>query len=116
MLEIILAVFVIAAITQVARGRGASAWLAGTIATAGFVCSHVLPPFLFQDTSVILLTSIGTGWAWLLGLMWFYRTRVGKRRPQPTGMWVCPGCTFTNQAHDLACQACKQPWTQPNAG
>jgi len=116
MLEITVAIGFTVGIIAIARGRGASPWLAGVLAVLGFVCMRMLPSLLVRTPDSAMLASVFGSWAWLLILAGFYRFRVGAGRPQPKGIWVCPNCTYTNKAYALACRACKQPWKPADVG
>jgi hypothetical protein len=116
MLEIVVAIGVVIGIAAMARGRGASPWLAGAIAATGFIVLKLLASLIASSIDTALLIGVGGSWAWLVAVAGFYRFRVGARQPQPAGIWVCPNCTYTNKAYALSCAACKQKWSAPDGG
>src|SRR5438094_8825917 len=108
MLELAVATGVIVGIIAIARGRGASPWVAGVLAIGGFLSVRMLASLVASTWDHAMLAAVFGSWAWLLLLAGFYRFRVGVGRPQPTGIWVCANCTYTNKAYALACRSCKQ--------
>lgn len=112
MLEILFLVVAIPGIATLAKGRGADRWLAGSIALCGFLAIRFLPA-LFGASSDLLLFTLVAAWSWLALVAATYRFVVGAKRPQPTGMWSCKNCSYTNKVHALSCGACGQAWQPP---
>jgi hypothetical protein len=112
MLEILILLVVIPGIAALAKGRGADRWLAGSIALCGFLAIR-LGSQLFVTSSDGLLFSIVAAWIWIACVAVWYRFMVGTRRPQPTGMWLCTNCTYTNKQYALSCAACGKAWSPP---
>src|SRR5213593_4090150 len=112
MLETLFLLIVIPGIGVLAKGRGANRWLASSIALCGFLAIRLGGP-LFVATSDGLLFTIVLAWVWVALVAGSYRFFVGRKRPQPTGMWLCSQCTYTNKAYALSCAACGQAWRPP---
>ena len=113
MLGILVLIVVVPVIVAIAKGRGASPWLAGSLALGGHFVIPILIVVVFGRSESTLLVAMVLSYAWLAALAGCYRFVVGARRPQPTGMWSCKNCTYTNRDNALACSACGQAWQPP---
>jgi hypothetical protein len=116
---IIFLIFAVGWIARMARIRGASPWLFGGLALAGW-----LTPFFLGNTLAQQLRGSSGGtlmaaeilfyfapWA-LLGVVALYvRFIPGRQRPQPFGRWTCPECHWLNAAGALQCDACQAPYS-----
>jgi len=108
-LEIIGLVIAVTAITALARGRGASPVIAGTVAVLGWVLLRFGALLFVRGESapfVLLLAS----WAWIAAVAGFVRFVVGGGKPKPDSKWYCPNCRYLNNASSIICKACQQPW------
>ncbi|PYT37659.1 MAG: hypothetical protein DMF52_01785 [Acidobacteria bacterium] len=110
MLEILVLIVALPVIAAIAKGRGASPWVAGLIALGGHVALPMLMVVLFGRTESTLLTAMVVSYVWLALVAAYYRFMVGKGRPQPTGIWSCKNCSYTNKPYALSCGACGKPW------
>jgi hypothetical protein len=110
MLGILILIVIVPIIVAIAKGRGASPWLAGSLALGGHFAIPMVVVLLFGQSESTLLVALVLSYAWLAFLAGYYRFMVGTGRPQPTGMWSCKNCSYTNKEYVLACGACGQSW------
>ena len=111
MFEIIGLVVAVTGIVALARGRGASPVVVGTIAVAGWALIEYGGLFLLphgQSPFVLMLIA----WAWVGMVAVYVRFIVGASRPKPDGKWNCSHCRYLNNASSVICEACRQPWQQ----
>ncbi len=112
MMEILILIVVIPGIAAYARGRGASPWIAGTVALGGHVLIRIAIGYVGRSTDALIVALVAS-YAWLAAVAAYYRFMVGRSRPQPTGIWLCRNCSYTNKAYALSCEACGKPWETP---
>jgi len=109
MLELIGLAIVVTGISALARGRGASPVLAGSIAVGGYVLIRIVAMFLVASDDARLLLLV-LGWAWIAVVAGYFRFVVGRRLPKPDSKWNCSNCRYLNNASSVVCEACQQPW------
>jgi hypothetical protein len=111
MFEIIGLVIAVTGIAALARGRGASPVVMGTVAVAGWVLIEYGGLFLLpRGTSPFLLIVIA--WAWIALVAGYVRFIVGAAHPKPDSKWNCSSCRYLNNSSSVICEACQQPWKQ----
>ena len=111
MLELIGLVISTAGIASFARGRGASPYFFGSLTVGGYILIRALG-LASAPSGSMALVFIAAAWCWVGSVAFFARFIVGANRPQPAGLWVCPGCHTTNGEHAVICEACRQPWQE----
>jgi len=112
MLEIIGLLIAVTGIVALARGRGASPVLVGTVVVAGWVLIEYGGLFFLpggQSRYLLMLIA----WAWIAVVAGYVRFVVGASRAKPDGQWICSNCRYWNNASSVICEACKQPWEAP---
>jgi hypothetical protein len=110
-IEILLLVAAVSGIAAMARGRGATPWLLGTLAVVGYIVLSFVVGYL---TGSGIFGAVA-GWTWV-GLVAFYtRFVLGGRRTQPRGRWTCPGCRWLNAHYSVVCEACELPYGESPA-
>ena|SRR5579864_1035720 len=108
MLEILGLVIAVTGIGTLARGRGTSPVLMGTIAAVGWVLIEFGGGLLVPaDARLWLMVA---AWAWVAATAGYVRFVVGSGRPKPDGKWTCSNCTYLNNQSSVICEACQQPW------
>jgi hypothetical protein len=112
-LEIIGLIIAVGAIITLARGRGASPLIAGTVAVAGWAALEIgaalfIP--LSDDSRVWLMVA---AWGWIGAVALFVRFVVGASRSKPDSKWNCSNCRYLNSSSSVICEACGQPWQSP---
>jgi hypothetical protein len=117
MLEIFFLVVAGSAIAAYARGRGGSPWVWGSVAIGGYFLLGAVLPFALRvsresDTFPFFWVA-GLGWLGLTTLC--ARFLLGRGRPAPSGLWVCPNCKMLNAHYSVLCEACRQPYGRPGA-
>ena len=113
MLEIIILAVVVSAIANLARGRGGSPWVWGTIAVVGylgFMWGLAIAIGMAGSTGSIL--PLVAGWAWLGAVALWTRFGLGMKKDKPEGMWNCPNCRMLNQHYAFVCEACQTPYAR----
>jgi hypothetical protein len=109
MIEIIGLLIAVTGIAALARGRGASPVVMGTIAVAGWAIIEYGGLFLLpKGTSGYVL--LFPAWAWIGLVAGYVRFIVGASRPKPDSKWNCSNCRYRNNASSVICEACQQPW------
>jgi len=109
MLELVGLAIAVTAISALARGRGASPILAGSVAVGGYVLILFGGMFFVpRGEARILLLVIA--WAWIAVVAGYLRFVVGARLPKPDSKWNCSNCRYLNNASSVICEACQQPW------
>lgn len=109
MFEILGIVIALSGIGGLARGRGASPVLAGSIALAGWIVIGFFGPLFAPSENAKIAIAVGA-WAWVAGVAVFLRFVVGASRPKPDGKWNCSNCRYLNNESSVICEACRQPW------
>lgn len=109
-LEILGLVVAIGGIVTLARGRGASPTVAGTVAVAGWAALEIggglfIP--LSEDSRFWLMVG---AWAWIGVVALFVRFVVGASRSKPDSKWNCANCRYLNNSSSVICEACGNPW------
>ena len=106
----VLGVFLaVGGIVALARGRGASPVVAGTVAVAGWVLIEFGGAF-FVPRGESRFPLLLAAWTWIALVAGVVRFVVGAGRPKPDGRWNCSHCRFLNNASSVICEACQQPW------
>ncbi len=109
----IFGVFVaVGAIATLARGRGASPIVMGSVAAAGWVLIEYGGAFILRSGEYSYPLMLAA-WIWIALVGGYVRFVVGASRPKPDGRWNCASCRFFNEASSVICEACQQPWQPP---
>ena len=109
----IFAIFVaVGAIATLARGRGASPVVMGSIAAVGWVLIKYGGLFFLRSGEYAYPLMLAA-WIWVALVGGYVRFVVGASRPKPDGRWNCANCRFFNEASSVICEACQQPWQPP---
>lgn len=109
MFEIIGLVVAVTAIAALARGRGASPVVMGSVAVGGWALIEFGGMFLVPKGTSPYPLMLGA-WAWIALVAGFVRFVIGASRPKPDGKWSCSNCRYLNNASSVICEACQQPW------
>jgi hypothetical protein len=121
MIELVLLIAAITTVAGIARGRGATPWQWGTVATVGylavgFAVFYALESRLTTVTSPVIARIPWpgiAGWGWIGCVVVYLRFFRGRAAVQPEGKWTCPSCTWLNARYSIVCEACKEPYRQP---
>lgn len=120
MLELVLLLVAITTVAAIARGRGATPRLWGTVAAVGYVAAGLVA-FYAIESGLVAVTSPATarliwpgiaGWGWIACVAVCLRFFRGRGAVQPQGKWTCPDCKWLNARYSIVCEACRQPYRQ----
>lgn len=100
---IVLLILAVSGIAAFARGRGASPWLLGSIAIAGYLGTGALARSVAGPESIV---PVFAPWGFIGLVALWTRFLVGRRSAQPEGRWVCPDCRWLNAHYSIVCEAC----------
>lgn len=109
-LEIVIVGIACGGVATLARGRGASAELAGGIAAGGYIIFRLSTLFLWPDWVELMYPAMLLGWAWIGAVTLFVRFVIGAGLPKPDSRWNCPDCRYLNNQSAVVCEACRRPW------
>jgi hypothetical protein len=109
MLEIIAVMIAIAAIINLARGRGVSAFGAGFAALAGYVLIAFIARMFVSSIEAQVSLQFAS-WTWLALSAAYLRFVHLAAAPQPDSEWSCSNCHYFNSAGHLFCAKCQCPW------
>jgi hypothetical protein len=116
---IIIAIVVgVAAISALAKARGANPKFWGGVSLLGAVAFPSVVLFLvaYFGQYPSLFNVETPFWLFVSFISWFgllavcVRFVVGRRRPNPHARWSCPNCKYLNQHYALICEACGLPF------
>jgi hypothetical protein len=120
MLELVLLLVAITTVAAIARGRGATPWLWGTVAAVGYIAVGLVA-FYAVESGFVTVPSPATarfflpgiaGWGWIACVAVYLRFFRGRGAVQPEGQWTCPDCKWLNARYSIVCEACGQPFGQ----
>ena len=120
MIELILLIAAITTVGAVARGRGATPWLWGTVATVGYLAVAFAVVYAFERRLVTVTSPLMAqipwpgiaAWGWIGCVLVYLRFFRARGAVQPDGKWTCPNCTWLNARYSVICEACKEPYRQ----
>ena|SRR5690349_16028149 len=98
----------VTAICGLARGRGASPVLVGSVAVVGYLFIELVGGVLVPQEDAWLPMLLA--WAWVAAVAGYVRFVVGGRMKKPDGKWNCRNCRYLNNSSSVICEACQQPW------
>jgi hypothetical protein len=123
MLQIFILIVAVVGIARMARTRGASPWLFGTLGVVAFFAAPIgfgLMLGLFWPAgsytggirlALVILANIMP----FLGLgavaLWV-RFIPGRQKHQPSMSWLCRECGWQNASYALECDACKAAFSE----
>ena len=121
MWELILLFAAITSVSAIARGRGATPWVWGTVAMAGYlgVGFAVVGVFALRLVTVTspLMAKIPwhdiAAWSWIGCVVVYLRFFRARGALQPEGKWTCPNCKWLNARYSVICEACKERYARP---
>ena|SRR5436305_11204673 len=102
------------AIAALARGRGASPFIAGATAVTGWIFFRFLAPAFVPPGEARFWLALPGSWAWVALVAGYLKFVVAVGGPKPDSKWNCANCRFLNNRSAIICEACQQPW-QPSA-
>ena len=108
MLEILGLAIAVTAISGLARGRGASPVLMGSLAVAGFLLIEFGGALLVAREDAWLRMVLA--WTWVAAVAGYVRFVVVARMKKPDSKWNCSNCRYLNNSSSVICEACQQPW------
>jgi hypothetical protein len=111
MLEIFALIGSIGGIAALARGRGGTPWIWGTVAFVGYLltafCTGFILALLHMGQPFVPMVA---AWLWIGGVALFLRFGLGRKHAQPESDWFCANCKTLNKKRAVLCEACKQTW------
>ena len=109
-LEILGLLIAVGGIVTLARGRGASPMVAGTVAVAGWATIEIGGSLFIPPSDNVLVWLMVAAWAWIGAVALFVRFVVGASRSKPDSKWNCSNCRYLNSSSSVICEACGTPW------
>ena len=110
MIEILLLIGAVGAISSFARGRGGSPRAWGALAAFGYVATLLIGSIVTSGQSPFAVAI--AAWGWIGAIAVYTRFVLGQGQNGPSGSWSCPECKVMNRSYALQCDACGQPYRE----
>jgi hypothetical protein len=130
-MQIFILIVAVVGIARMARTRGASPWLFGTIGVVAFFAAPIVFGFVFGlmlgvlssegsytggiRLALVFLANI-TSFLGLGAVALWVRFIPGRQKHQPSMSWLCRECGWQNASYALECDACKAAFSERTIG